>query len=174
MRRRLLLPMTVGEDARIMGDIEVPNHRGRQIGKAPAAPPRVDGHLVPARPARQRSVLVCHVSDKLYHSAESPPGSAEYVISHCLRRSCMLRRSRTVAVIVLSVAAAATVGAQNKPSAGDRLDTLKTEVAAKVDARAKLAQEMVDSVFSFGELGFQEFEIGRAHVSTPVTVKSRM
>src|SRR5688572_18157572 len=101
-------------------------------------------------------------------------GQARYVISHYLRRSCMLRRSRTVAVIVLSVAAAATVGAQNTPSAGDRLDTLKTEVAAKVDARAKLAQEMVDSVFSFGELGFQEFEIGRAHVSTPVTVKSRM
>jgi aminobenzoyl-glutamate utilization protein B len=73
----------------------------------------------------------------------------------------MLRRSRTLAVIVLSVAAAATVGAQNKPSAGDRLDTLKTEVAAKVDARAKLAQEMVDSVFSFGELGFQEFETSR-------------
>ncbi|MBI2536766.1 MAG: peptidase dimerization domain-containing protein, partial [Gemmatimonadetes bacterium] len=30
--------------------------------------------------------------------------------------------------------------------------------AAKIDARAKMAQEMVDSVFSFGELGFQEFE----------------
>src|ERR671919_1220645 len=42
-----------------------------------------------------------------------------------------------------------------------RLDALKTEVAAKVDSRAKLAQEMVDSVFSFGELGFQEIETSR-------------
>jgi aminobenzoyl-glutamate utilization protein B len=42
-----------------------------------------------------------------------------------------------------------------------RLDALKTELAAKVDGRAKLAQEMVDSVFSFGELGFQEIETSR-------------
>jgi aminobenzoyl-glutamate utilization protein B len=42
-----------------------------------------------------------------------------------------------------------------------RLDALKTELAAKVDSRAKLAQEMVDSVFSFGELGFQEVETSR-------------
>jgi aminobenzoyl-glutamate utilization protein B len=42
-----------------------------------------------------------------------------------------------------------------------RLDALKNEAAAKVDGRAKLAQEMVDSVFSFGELGFQEIETSR-------------
>lgn len=35
---------------------------------------------------------------------------------------------------------------------------LKKEVAAGVDARAKLVQEMVDSVFSFQEPGFQEFQ----------------
>jgi aminobenzoyl-glutamate utilization protein B len=49
-----------------------------------------------------------------------------------------------------------------KPASVDpRIEKLKTEIAAKVDARAKLAQEMVDSVFSFGELGFQEFETSR-------------
>ncbi len=35
--------------------------------------------------------------------------------------------------------------------------SLKKSVAAGVDARAKLVQEMVDSVFSFAEPGFQEF-----------------
>jgi aminobenzoyl-glutamate utilization protein B len=49
-----------------------------------------------------------------------------------------------------------------KPASVDpRIEKLKTEIAARVDARAKLAQEMVDSVFSFGELGFQEFETSR-------------
>ncbi len=35
--------------------------------------------------------------------------------------------------------------------------TLKQELAAGIDKRAKLVQEMVDSVFSFAEPGFQEF-----------------
>ncbi len=35
---------------------------------------------------------------------------------------------------------------------------LKKAVAADVDSRTKLAQEMVDSVFSFAEPGFQEFK----------------
>ncbi len=34
----------------------------------------------------------------------------------------------------------------------------KEEVKDKIDSRAKLAQVMVDKVFSFAELGFQEFE----------------
>jgi aminobenzoyl-glutamate utilization protein B len=39
-----------------------------------------------------------------------------------------------------------------------QLEKLKTEAAALVDGEAKLIQEMVDEVFSFGEPGFQEFE----------------
>ena len=39
-----------------------------------------------------------------------------------------------------------------------QLDRLKDEVAKIVDGEAKLIQEMVDMVFSFGEPGFQEFE----------------
>ena len=35
------------------------------------------------------------------------------------------------------------------------------EAIADVDARAKFTQEMVDQVFSFGELGFQEVETSR-------------
>lgn len=42
-----------------------------------------------------------------------------------------------------------------------RLATLKAEALAKVDGRAKLAQVMVDKVFSFAELGFQEIETSK-------------
>ena len=42
-----------------------------------------------------------------------------------------------------------------------RLARLKTEIVADVDARAKFTQEMVDQIFSFGELGFQEFETSK-------------
>lgn len=41
------------------------------------------------------------------------------------------------------------------------LGGLKAEAAATVDDMAKLTQEIVDSVFSFAELGFQEYETGR-------------
>ncbi|HTM35074.1 MAG TPA: hypothetical protein VL263_27385, partial [Vicinamibacterales bacterium] len=42
-----------------------------------------------------------------------------------------------------------------------KLDTYKAEASRGVDEMAKLAQEMVDSVFSFGELGFQEVETSK-------------
>lgn len=41
------------------------------------------------------------------------------------------------------------------------LPALKKQAIAGVEARAKLAQEMNDSIFSFGELGFQEVETSR-------------
>jgi aminobenzoyl-glutamate utilization protein B len=43
----------------------------------------------------------------------------------------------------------------------ERLDALKAEAAREIDARAKMIQEMVDQVFSYGELGFQEFETSK-------------
>ena len=42
-----------------------------------------------------------------------------------------------------------------------RLDRLKAEALAKVDARAKQVQEIIDQVYSFGELGMQEFETSK-------------
>ncbi len=42
-----------------------------------------------------------------------------------------------------------------------RLDALKAEAAKEIDARAKQIQEMVDQVFSFGELGMQEVETSK-------------
>ncbi len=42
-----------------------------------------------------------------------------------------------------------------------KLKRLKSELIASVESRSKLTQEMVDSIFSFGELGFQEFETSK-------------
>src|SRR5207253_7748045 len=39
--------------------------------------------------------------------------------------------------------------------------SLKADVAAQIDGMKKQAQVMVDTVFSFGELGFQEFETSK-------------
>jgi len=58
----------------------------------------------------------------------------------------------------------APVMAQEEPAPAQddpRLTALKTELAEKVDANAKLTQEIVDSLFSFSELAFQEFETQR-------------
>jgi len=52
----------------------------------------------------------------------------------------------------------AFLGAQ---AADSRVDQLKTELAKAIDNRAKLAQQMVDQVFSFGELGMQEVETSK-------------
>jgi aminobenzoyl-glutamate utilization protein B len=42
-----------------------------------------------------------------------------------------------------------------------KLDALKAEAAKEIDAQAKQIQVMVDQVFSYGELGFQEVETSR-------------
>jgi aminobenzoyl-glutamate utilization protein B len=41
------------------------------------------------------------------------------------------------------------------------IESLKRQALASVDSKAKPVQEMVDMVFSFGELGFQEFETSK-------------
>jgi len=53
----------------------------------------------------------------------------------------------------------AFAGAQTQTD--PRVDRLKTEIARAIDGRAKLAQQMVDQVFSFGELGMQEVETSK-------------
>ena len=42
-----------------------------------------------------------------------------------------------------------------------RIAKLKSDAAAEIDSMKVFTQQMVDSVFSFGELGFQEFETNR-------------
>ncbi|WP_409013876.1 amidohydrolase [Dyadobacter sp. CY356] len=42
-----------------------------------------------------------------------------------------------------------------------KIDALKTELTKEIDKQQKMTQEMVDMVFSFGELGFQETETSK-------------
>ena len=58
--------------------------------------------------------------------------------------------------VALLVSVALT--AQSVPLHAEAPKAMKAEVSAGVDARAKLVQEMVDSIFSFAEPGFQEFK----------------
>ncbi len=46
-------------------------------------------------------------------------------------------------------------------SANPRLQALKREVMQDVESRRVFTQQMVDQIFSFGELGFQEFETSK-------------
>ena len=75
----------------------------------------------------------------------------------------MTRHSRIFASALVAISC--TVSAQNSgaPAGGPApvITGLKAEAAEKVDAMGKLTQEIVDSLFSFSELGFQEFETQR-------------
>lgn len=72
--------------------------------------------------------------------------------------SPVVRRARAA---VLAVAASFVVlpalHAQQLPDSA-RLERLKVEALTKVEGRAKMVQEIVDMLFSFSELGMQEFE----------------
>jgi aminobenzoyl-glutamate utilization protein B len=61
------------------------------------------------------------------------------------------RKSLIIAVAIGSLATGQAAFAQD-------IESLKIEAAAMIDDNAKLVQEMVDSIFSFAEPGFQEFE----------------
>lgn len=63
----------------------------------------------------------------------------------------LLRIAAITALLALSPAA---VAAQADP----RLDDLKEEALELVGERAEMVQEIIDMLFSFGELGMQEFE----------------
>ena len=63
----------------------------------------------------------------------------------------------TGVVLIAALSVAAQVSAQS----AERAAALKEEAREAVQKRAKQTQVMVDSIFSFGELGFQEFETSR-------------
>lgn len=79
-------------------------------------------------------------------------------------------RRRTPSIVAAGLAVASViVGAEpqkpaRKPAAAPqaridaRLEPLKKQAAADVEGMRDFTQQMVDQVFSFGELGFQEFE----------------
>ena len=73
-------------------------------------------------------------------------------------------RSILVLAVVSSVAAVPLTPAGGGPAAqppDGRLERLKAEAAEDVDRMAVFTQQMVDQIFSFGELGFQEHETHR-------------
>jgi aminobenzoyl-glutamate utilization protein B len=71
----------------------------------------------------------------------------------------------TAGTLVLSQGRGGGAGAQqpplNLPADTPRITALKDEAAAEVDKLKDFSQQMVDQVFSYGELGFQEVETSR-------------
>ena len=51
--------------------------------------------------------------------------------------------------------------------APEREASLKADLVGQIDGMKKQAQVMVDSIFSFGELGFQEFETSKYLTGIP-------
>ena len=80
-------------------------------------------------------------------------------------RLTMIYGASAIGVLLLAASAAtppAAIAAQEADAnANPRLPALKDEVALDIDARRDFTQQMVDSVFSFAELGFQEYETAR-------------
>jgi aminobenzoyl-glutamate utilization protein B len=80
---------------------------------------------------------------------------------------------RIVTTFALAAALAATPLAQGRggqqpppppmsiPKDDARIEKMKNDAVADVESMKEFTQQMVDSVFSFGELGFQEFETNR-------------
>ncbi len=64
-------------------------------------------------------------------------------------------------LLVLLLSAASFVGISQKKYSEEKISALKKEAAQKVEENAKMAQVMVDKVFSFAELGFQEVETSK-------------
>ena len=64
----------------------------------------------------------------------------------------------TAVVATLLVAWPFVVSAQSAP---DELDEWKADLVSSIEARRDFTADMVDQIFSYGELGFQEFETSR-------------
>jgi len=70
--------------------------------------------------------------------------------------------TRSLSCLSLLLACSLSAGAQAPASQSNpRLAALKNEAMKDIDSRAQFTQQFVDQVFSFGELGFQEFETSK-------------
>ncbi len=84
-----------------------------------------------------------------------------------------MRAVKWIGPFLLSVAIGATLPAQEQrgqappapaspaPKDDGRVERMKADAVADIDGMKDFTQQMVDSVFSFGELGFQEVETNR-------------
>lgn len=73
----------------------------------------------------------------------------------------------TALCVALTAAAAPQQPSANPPAATSaRLDALKRQAAVDIDGMARFTQQTTDLLFSFSELGFQEFETSKYIVRT--------
>jgi aminobenzoyl-glutamate utilization protein B len=63
--------------------------------------------------------------------------------------------------LLLSLLMAALCAPAQQMVSREKAEAMKADLRGQIDAMKKQAQVMVDTVFSFGELGFQEFETSR-------------
>ncbi len=68
---------------------------------------------------------------------------------------------RRLAVLGVLASLAPAALAQQRGRPDPRLERYKQEVAQDIDGRAEFTAQMVDQIFSFAELGFQEFETSK-------------
>jgi aminobenzoyl-glutamate utilization protein B len=69
-----------------------------------------------------------------------------------------MRSAHCWMALALSASVAVPGLAQRRPRTNPKLEQYKREAAADVEAHAELTAQIVDQIFSYGELGFQEFE----------------
>jgi aminobenzoyl-glutamate utilization protein B len=81
---------------------------------------------------------------------------------HCTAasKSRALSAAAIAAFLVVAVATSAQEATEPKEHTA-RIEAFKASVIGGVEARRKLAQVMNDTVFSFGELAYQEFETSK-------------
>jgi aminobenzoyl-glutamate utilization protein B len=73
-----------------------------------------------------------------------------------------LMMAAALVAVPLAQKPAPKAAATARPSAAAaKLEALKAEAVADVEGQAQFSQQMVDQIFSYGELGFQEFETNR-------------
>ena len=82
-------------------------------------------------------------------------------ISVALAASALVALSSVPATAQRGAPGNAADSIKYKYASTPQLDALKAEASKEIDAKAKLIQEMVDQVFSFGELGMQETETSK-------------
>src|SRR5262245_7306792 len=71
----------------------------------------------------------------------------------------MKQHVRITIIIIILIAPGVTLSRQPPPS--EKLDDLKREAIAKVDEMRVMTQQMVDQIYSYSELGFQEYETSK-------------
>ncbi|MEP6595853.1 MAG: hypothetical protein ABJA71_07890 [Ginsengibacter sp.] len=69
-----------------------------------------------------------------------------------------MSHSKRILLVFIFISVFNVNAQKNKPASSAMADNWKKEVMKEVDGKYKMAQEMVDMVFSFAELGFQETE----------------